>query len=369
MIRSTEDLIRRSIVGVVIVAAVLISAGDSQSRTLRVPSQYATIQEAIDATAEDDTVLVAPGEYRENVNIATPYNLVLISEQGPEVTKIAYSPQQLMTTPPEPPLTSYLITINASDAYSNRHKRISGFTLYGNTTYSAGFTITGRLGSNSVEFTDNVVVNNHLGVFNYTEGSSSSPPIIIKGNRVDGNAHVGIALEGPDLPAPVKVDGNLIRNSGIGISTNGITGGEITGNLVVSCGEMIVQYGVTAPRIWSVHHNTFSDNGSISSYSDIPGLVFHHNIVAYLSDFFFNYPPSDGCNLYYEMGDDPPVLAPTDIHANPEFCNRTGGDFSLSYNSPALPNGSCGLRGAREQGCPSAPVVKKCWGDLKRLYR
>ena len=122
---------------------------------------------------------------------------------------------------------------------------------------------------------------------------------------------MGIALEGPDLPAPVKVEGNLIRGNGIGISTNGITGGEITGNLVVGGGNMIVQYGVTAPRIWNVHHNTFSEIASIIRYSDIPGLVFHSNIVAYLFDFFFQYPPSDGCNLYYEMGDDPPALAPT----------------------------------------------------------
>ena len=47
--------------------------------TLLVPSQYSTIQSAINASSNDDTVLVSPGTYYENINF-NGKNIVLASE-------------------------------------------------------------------------------------------------------------------------------------------------------------------------------------------------------------------------------------------------------------------------------------------------
>src|SRR5947199_10128278 len=55
--------------------------------TLHVPSDIPTIQGAIDASANGDIVLIAPGTYYENVNFKGRA-ITVTSEQGPQVTII-----------------------------------------------------------------------------------------------------------------------------------------------------------------------------------------------------------------------------------------------------------------------------------------
>src|SRR3954454_18311242 len=53
--------------------------------TIRVPSDQATIQGAISAAANGDTVLIAPGTYTENLNFSGKA-ITVTSEQGPQFT-------------------------------------------------------------------------------------------------------------------------------------------------------------------------------------------------------------------------------------------------------------------------------------------
>jgi serine protease len=55
--------------------------------TIRVPSDRATIQAGINAAANGDTVLIAPGTYSENINFSGKA-ITVTSEQGPQVTII-----------------------------------------------------------------------------------------------------------------------------------------------------------------------------------------------------------------------------------------------------------------------------------------
>src|SRR5262249_59847874 len=69
-----------------IVSAMVLPAS-SQAATIRVPADAASIQQAIDAAAGGDTVLVSPGTYVENITFRG--KLIMVeSEQRPAVTVI-----------------------------------------------------------------------------------------------------------------------------------------------------------------------------------------------------------------------------------------------------------------------------------------
>ena len=84
-----EDAIMRFISTVILLLAAAAAAG---AAVIRVPGDYATIQEAIDNASQGDTVLVADGVYSpasgETFPITMKSGIVLRSENGPALTTI-----------------------------------------------------------------------------------------------------------------------------------------------------------------------------------------------------------------------------------------------------------------------------------------
>ena len=79
------------IASVLLLVAASLAAGTAVGATRRVPSEYATIQAAIDASALSDIVLVAPGAYAGHGNTDLDFHgvdLICRSEAGPLVTLI-----------------------------------------------------------------------------------------------------------------------------------------------------------------------------------------------------------------------------------------------------------------------------------------
>jgi hypothetical protein len=95
------------------IAIVLLLIGSNQEgwaggNVIRVPSQYSTIQAAVDAASPSDLIIVAPGEY-------APFTLVdkrvaVQSELGPHLTTIRGTGGSVTTIGPNAELTGFTIT-------------------------------------------------------------------------------------------------------------------------------------------------------------------------------------------------------------------------------------------------------------------
>ena len=64
------------------VLGLLVLVGSVRGAELPVPGQYGTIQEAIEAASDGDTVVVAPGRYVENIDFKGKAITVRSSETG-----------------------------------------------------------------------------------------------------------------------------------------------------------------------------------------------------------------------------------------------------------------------------------------------
>lgn len=78
----------RSIVIAVVGLSALISGGRCRAATIRIPLDYPTIQQGIDHAVKGDTVLVAPGTYRENLDFGGK-TIAVRSELGAAVTVLS----------------------------------------------------------------------------------------------------------------------------------------------------------------------------------------------------------------------------------------------------------------------------------------
>jgi hypothetical protein len=70
---------------VVVVCSLVVALPAQAASTLNVPSQYVTIQQAIDAATDGDTILVAPGTYVERIDFGTK-DVTVASTGGAGVT-------------------------------------------------------------------------------------------------------------------------------------------------------------------------------------------------------------------------------------------------------------------------------------------
>jgi len=174
-----------------------LSGHATDAATLRVPSQYPTIQGAIDASRTGDTVLVAPGTYAEGLAIHDKGILTLESEAGAESTIIDGTG------------ATNVIEVSASKNSHRTDYRISGFTIRN----GAHGGVHGYGGRTHVE--NNIVIDNAL-VDGYAYGavrlqdSSGS----IRHNVIKGNDATGVWLIDPHQ---VLVEDNRIEGAIIGI--------------------------------------------------------------------------------------------------------------------------------------------------------
>ncbi|MFN0120012.1 MAG: hypothetical protein ACKV2V_05875, partial [Blastocatellia bacterium] len=207
--------------------------------TINVPGNFPTIQQAVNAAAPGDTIVVAAGGYVGPVNVNK--SLTIGGANSGVAGTAARGPESI--------LSGGGFTISASNVV------INGFTVQ-NEVNGAGVTI--AAGTSGVQVINNIIQNNVIGVYpqgtgpvisnnlirNNTQpggasgsgvyiGESSLTGATFNANRFEGNPTAAINLTGgfgcPSVP-PITHTGIVITNNqiiaeaGIGLAhTNGAT--------------------------------------------------------------------------------------------------------------------------------------------------
>ena len=152
---------------IITVAFLFGASAMSNAATIHVPGDYDTIQEAINAANDNDTIVVHPGTYPEGPLDLRGKSLELVGDAGPEVTKI------LMDTGS----VSSVITITGEQPSVS----ITGFTITGGTGEN------GLGGGITVDSPTNVLVQNCWITGNYADD---------KGGGIYASADSQMTIEG-----------------------------------------------------------------------------------------------------------------------------------------------------------------------------
>jgi hypothetical protein len=314
---------------------VLALTATAAADTLEVPGQFSTIQAALTAASDGDTVLVAPGTYLENDLTFDGKEIYLTSSDGADQTVIDGGGARPVF---------YLVDCEGAGAVvdgftiENGHGVATfeggGFTILGsscppgsttmptirnniirdNTTDGSGAAI--KIGSDAdVLVEDNTISNNHSA--NYGGGLQIGPgSATIRRNTITGNA---AALDGGGIKitadAVVMIEDNVIadntadeKGGGVAVFAADVTilDNEVTGNTTVRLGAGLMLEGdVGHPtKTFEVRRNLIEDNtvtgsestrgrgGAIHTFMDDTGstlLIVDNTIVG-------NYCENTGCS-------------------------------------------------------------------------
>jgi hypothetical protein len=203
---------------------------NEQSSPKRVPADYSTIQKAINASVNGDTVLVAPGTYVERIDFSGKA-IKVTSEAGPEVTIIDAN------------RTGSTVTFQFGES---RSAELSGFTIRNglNQFFGGGILIS----NSSPTILRNIITGNMASSGNGIAVSGLSASPLIQNNVISLNSMTG-ASGGPGGGGILVFDGghpqiiantisdNSVRCASIGGGGISIFGGGTTlilGNRIIN---------------------------------------------------------------------------------------------------------------------------------------
>ncbi len=364
-------------------------------KTLRhVPSEFLTIQAALDASASGDTVLVAPGTYAGSGNVNLSFHgkdLVLVSEggatatvidgQGAYVQGIAFSDEEdrgavirgftirradlgVYCSSGSPTIAACRVTESASSAVlcdGATSPLIEDCDLMNNRVELGGAALMID-GSGTVELDRCRVIGNEGQWPVVMTNPGSAANLILRECALTGNTDGG-ALQADGNQVTLEnclVAYNSEGGVWLGACTATITGCTITRNLSYSLGGGI-RMGSTQLHL----ERTIISGNCGSQASD---LYVGNGGQATLSCCQFNH-----SGILAQGGGTIDSIGPQ-VHGDPEFCSprtceflpapdtTSAGDYRLRSDSPCLPQFSpCGQQiGAFGMGCSAPEPVGAC---------
>lgn len=307
--------------------------------TIHVPGNYPTIQEAIDAAAKGDTVLVAPGTYAENINFKGKA-VLLKSEQGPGMTIIDGQQAGCVVTfdkgeGPDSVLDGFSITNGYASSGAGIHfvsssPLVRNSVFFGNQAKLSGGGIFGYNSSALVEnntFTDNSVGQYGGGIaFRVCDSPTVRNNVVFKNTAICGG---GVYIwSNSAIVENNAIFGNT-AGAGGGFYANiydaTVTSNTIFGNTATSLGGGMSV--VNASDITAVN-TVFWDNNApqgteIAVGTKLPSTltVSHCDVEGGMASVWVE----TGCTLNWGQGM---------IDADPLFVDSVDGDFHIRYTSP-----------------------------------
>ncbi|MBK7215066.1 MAG: hypothetical protein IPH88_17605 [Bacteroidales bacterium] len=332
------------------------------SSILNVPSSYGTIQTAIDASFDGDTVLVDPGTYFEHINM-NGRNIVLGS-----LFLTTGNSSYINNTYIDGSTTGRVITIEQGE---NSGCIVSGFTIqYGNSTglpnypYGGGILILdaspviknciiqncysfdggGGLaiwGSFSNALVTNCTIQNNSaesfggGLFMADCGPDAVVAnCVITGNSINCSCDWNGGGGGANLYHTAKLENCLITNNS---APNSLVGG---GGIHCDWGDINSYQGIFVTGC-TIANNTAFNNGGVSYV--ITGGEFRNCIIYGNTNGFGDISNYDG-NFFTNCCSDPQPDGVGNINSNPAFINPAQGNFRLTAGSSSIDAGDSTFR-------------------------
>ena len=249
---------------------------------INVPAEAATIQAAIDLAVDGDTVLVAPGTYRELLDFRGKA-IAVTSQAGPEQTVIDAGG------------AGSAVSFTSGET---RASVLSGFTIRGGATLFLGGGL--HIESSSPTVLGNVITGNSACAGGGVAVSFGSP--LIQANRITRNEIAGCDGTGAGVfiggtVAPELVNNEIAENTGpnsdgggislfnagsVVIRNNVITRNSVSGSVACSAGGGIVSYGDSQATIAGnlIAGNSACGGGGIFWRSSSGNNVLVNNTIA-----------------------------------------------------------------------------------------
>lgn len=325
----------------------LALTGAAQAALLVVPTEFATIQSALDVAATGDVIEVGPGLYTENLELDN-INVHLLGTSGAAATIVDGNSSGSVLDIHGSLVTSACII----EGFTFRNGTGDPHTVSGIPRGGVGGGILCRDGSDPL-IRNNTLLDNVAqapqglggGVFAW----NCSPTI--ENNRIEGNtSHYGGGV------FLLYSNGTVRDNLILGNSTQ--SGGK-GGGIRVLYGDPLIEGNTIAGN----HAHWIGSAIAVSEWGANP-VIRRNLIVGNLDsnplDFAYTNDVPTGCNILWDNQTGniwPTTEYMTDLGGNlvadPRLC---GGSWELDSDSPALPGnhpdgGDCGLIGAFGQGC------------------
>jgi hypothetical protein len=262
------------LVPILSVMAAFLSSADAQ-QTIHVPADQPTIQAAINAAQNDDTVLVSPGTYNENIDFK---GKAIVLTTGAEAFSDASVASTIINGSTDGPVVSFETNEPAASI-------LNGFTIQnGHASVSSGLGAGGIFISNaSPQITNNVITNN-IGCGVHVVHLASP---LIQGNDIKQNSY-------PNTPTDVLCHssyGSEVSGKGLAIDQAGtvqVFGNTIEDNIlnentaVAVCGAGVtISSGtqvVLQNNIIRNNHATFSPGFCENVLPPVSNLVLKQNL-------------------------------------------------------------------------------------------